>query len=422
MKAPLHSSRKFWIRCAGLLAVLLAAAGMLSYISSLPRQKAQPPELPSEPGSSSACSLPESSEPASQTEVLPEPKLLPVRLRAAGDNLLHGSIDLQAAAGAGGDGYDFSAVYAPVAELMQSADLTLLNQETLIAPSYEPSADLHFHSSDALIDCMDKLLGVDVFQLANDHCLDLGEAGLLDSLSNWRQNHPGLLTTGVYRDLEDYADIRLRTVNDMTFSFIGLTEGTDGLSLPEGSEVVILLAEEEEMIRKRLAEARQISDFVIVNAHGGEEYENTPTERQRMLAQKLADWGADLIIGHHPHVLQPIEELEAEDGRVVPVAYSLGNFISAKDSEACMIGGVLDFVVEQEASDMPAKLTALSLIPVVTHYDDGFQNVRIYPLADYTEELAAAHGIRSCSPDFSLEYIYQMLEMVIDTKYFMANP
>ena len=117
------------------------------------------------------------------------------------------------------------------------------------------------------------------------------------------------------------------------------------------------------MIEERIRQAKEISDVCVVNIHWGNEYTHVPTERQRYLAGKLSEWGADLIIGHHPHVIQPIEYIEREDGSRTLVAYSLGNFISAQDSGARMIGGMLDVDIAVDLETGKTEFNGCRFVP-----------------------------------------------------------
>ncbi len=371
---------------------------------------------PSSAVSSAASSAPAPSsepEPVSSEPEIPEPAV--VRIKAVGDNLIHSSIYEQAAARAGGNGYDYDYAYENVRDLFSDADISSINQESIIAPAFGPSTYPMFNATPELGDLMLEL-GFDVFNLANNHCLDKGEAGVFSSLDYWAER-PQAVTTGVYRDEEDYENIRTIEAQGVTFSFVGLTELTNGLSLPAGSEAVVLLGEEEDKLEARIRAAKEISDVCVVNVHWGNEYTHTPTDRQRYLAQKMSEWGADIIIGHHPHVIQPIEYIEREDGSRTLVAYSLGNFISAQDRAARMIGGMLDLDVTMDFETGETEITRCEFVPIITHYDRGFANNRLYAFADYTEELAASHGVRAYSPEFSLGYIRQTVESVIDAQF-----
>ena len=407
------AAKKLLITCS--VAVIAAAA--FAVFRLIPAGEVVPVDVPSEPGSSSAVSVPEPSsapEPSSEPEPDPEPSV--VRLKSAGDDLIHNSIYEQAAARAENGGYDFTYAYQNIADLIADADISTLNQETVIAPDYGPSTYPCFNSPVELADTITSI-GFDVFNVANNHVLDKGEKGLINCLENWRDSYPDALITGAYLNDEDYSNLRLMEKNGLTFAFLGATELTNGLSLPTGTEVVLMQSTDEEMLKARIEQAREQADVVILNIHWGNEYTHVPTDRQVYLAEKVTDWGVDIVIGHHPHVLQPIETRETADGRQALIAYSLGNFISAQDRPARMVGGVLDYTVRRETPDSPIEITDVSFIPTITHYDWGFANNRIYPLSDYTAELANNHGVRSKYPEFGLDYIGSLLDEVIGEEY-----
>lgn len=263
-----------------------------------------------------------------------------VNILAVGDNLIHGVIYNQAHARSATGGYDFTYAYKNVASTVAAADISIINQETIIDPEKAPSTYPCFNSPTELGDEMVKI-GFDVFNIANNHSLDKGESGLRNAIKFWKSKN--VVFCGAYLDEEDYKTIPTNTVKDIKFAYVGLTEPTNGLSLPEGSKTILMLGADEDRIEKRVKAASEISDMTIVNVHWGEEYTHTPTDRQHELAQKLADWGADIIIGTHPHVIQPVEYITAADGRKVLVIYSLGNFISAQDRGPRMLGGMMPY-------------------------------------------------------------------------------
>ncbi len=337
-----------------------------------------------------------------------------VNILAVGDNLIHGVIYNQAHRRAADGGYDFSYAYENVADTVAAADLSIINQETIIDPEKAPSTYPCFNSPTQLGDEMVKI-GFDVFNLANNHSLDKGNSGLRNAIKYWKSK--GIVYCGAYLDEEDYETIPTNTVNDIKFAYVGLTETTNGLKLPDGVDTILMLGQDEERIEQRVRAADAISDVTIVNVHWGVEYTHTPTSRQRELAQKLADWGADIIIGTHPHVIQPVEYVTAADGRQVLVIYSLGNFISAQDQGPRMLGGMMHITVTKNYETNKTTITKAKFTGTVTHYDSGFSNVRVYNLADYTQELASRHGVRSTTPSFSLDYLNSMLKSVVSEEF-----
>ncbi len=337
-----------------------------------------------------------------------------VDILAVGDNLIHAVIYNQAHRRAANGGYDFTYAYENIADTIAAADISIINQETIIDPEKAPSTYPCFNSPVELGEEMIRI-GFDVFNLANNHSLDKGQSGLRSAIGYWDSKN--VVHCGAYLDEEDYKTIPTNTVNDIKFAYVGLTEPTNGLSLPEGAQTILMLGADEARIEARVKAASEISDMVIVNIHWGVEYTHTPTDRQRELAQKLADWGADIIVGTHPHVIQPVEYVKSADGRDVLVIYSLGNFISAQDRGPRMLGGMMHITVTKDYETEKTTVTKAKFTGVVTHYDAGFSNVRVYNLSDYTPELANKHGVRSTTPSFSLEYLNSIVTDVIDEKF-----
>lgn len=332
---------------------------------------------------------------------------------AVGDNLIHDTVYEQAAARSS-SGYDFTDAYERVAHLIEEPDIAILNQETIISTEHNVSSYPMFNSP---VEVGEEMLeiGFDVFNIATNHSIDCGEKGLVSAINFWKEK--GAITTGAYLNSDDFANIPMHEVNGVKVAYLGLTESTNGLSLPDDTEVILVLASEESRIQQRITQAKQKADIVVVNAHWGNEYTHEPTENQRQLAEKMASWGADVIIGHHPHVIQPVEYIENADGRKTLVAYSLGNFISAQNRGPRMLGGMLNFEIVKNNTTGEIAFENVKFSGVVTHYGYGCSNIRVYPLADYTEELASKHGVLSKTSDFSLQYLYDIVNEVIDKQF-----
>ncbi|MBQ2846775.1 MAG: CapA family protein [Clostridia bacterium] len=332
---------------------------------------------------------------------------------AVGDNLIHDTVYEQAKARSS-TGYDFTDAYERIAHLIEEPDVAILNQETVISTEHNVSSYPMFNSP---VEVGEEMLeiGFDVFNIATNHSIDCGEKGLISTINYWKEKEA--ITTGAYLNSDDFANIPMHEVNGVKVAYLGLTESTNGLSLPDDSEVILVLASEESRIQQRIMQAKEKADIVIVNAHWGNEYTHEPTDSQRKLAEKMASWGADVIIGHHPHVIQPVEYIENADGRRTLVAYSLGNFISAQNRGPRMLGGMLNFEIVKNNTTGEIEFENVKFSGVVTHYGYGFSNIRVYPLSDYTEELASKHGVLNKTSDFSLQYLYDILNEVIDKQF-----
>lgn len=393
-----------------ILSMLLAVgctATTATEVPSLPENSASSPvsseSVPEEPV--------QSSEPESEPEPEPEPQPKTVSFAAVGDNLIHGSIYLQAKTS---DGYDFSSKYANIKDDIAAADVAIINQETLICnDAYPPSNWPRFNTPTALGDHMIDI-GFDVFTIANNHCLDYGEEGLGHALDYWesRTEAHNILMAGVYHKGDDR--IRLDERNGIVFSYLSFTDNLNGLKQIPNSQYEIGNANDLDEMVTYIKAAKEVSDVCIVAMHWGIEESTVITEGQRELARKLAEAGANVIIGTSPHVLRDIEVIHTDDHDTL-CAYSLGNFISAQSGSWNMISGILNFNVTLEDGEAPI-VSDIKLVPTVTHYDWNYANVRIYKLSDYTKELAASHGVNE-RYKFSINYIVNFLKDVVDEQF-----
>ena len=356
----------------------------------------------------------ESSE-TTTAETVHEPQLTShIHIAAAGDNLIHSSLYEQAERRVNGNGYDFAYEYENVDDYIESADIAILNQETLICnDTIKPSTYPCFNSPNALGDYMIKI-GFDVFTMANNHVLDKGESGLSACLDYW-DSHPEAVVLGAYRNAEDKENIRTLTEQGVTFSFLSYTESTNGLKLPAGSELVIGNANDIDGMVSDIKKAKEISDLCIVSLHWGVEDSSIISDYQRSTAKRLADAGADMIIGTHPHVLRDIEWIERDDGSKMLCAYSLGNFVSAQSKPRNLIGGVLDFYVDRYDDEEP-YITDVTLLPTIQHYGANFADNQVYFYSQYSDALAKSHGLNS-SYRFDMDYIDSVIDETVSPEF-----
>ncbi len=346
---------------------------------------------------------PASSQLSSQSQP-PTPEPVTLRMVAVGDNLIHDSIYNQAARRAGGQGYNFDFAYQHIAPLLKGADVAFINQETLLATAVAPPASYPRFNSPTQVG--DKLaeLGFNVVNHANNHMFDLGEKGYAATIGYW-QTQPGVLLTGAYRDNQDLHSPKVLRAGDVSIAFIGMTERTNGLSLPADTDMRYISTDETQLIEELVAMAKRSADVVVVSAHWGNEGTHNISDYQREKAQMLADLGVDIILGHHSHTIQPIEYLERPDGGRTLVAYSLGNFISAQSSPWNMPAGMLDITLTKDYKTGKTGVSSVFFVPTVTHYGSGMSDITIYPLSDYTPQMADTHGVRSKYPIFNYKYV-----------------
>ncbi len=286
-----------------------------------------------------------------------------------GDALLHGAVYKQAQTDDGG--YDFSEMTAVLGEITPQYDLCFYNQETILGgTALGLSSYPTFNSPQEFGDVM-MGYGFNLVSLANNHTLDKGETGIRASLAYWANQEA--MTAGSAGSFEERDALKIGEVNGITYTLLAYTYGTNGIPVPEGKEYLVNVYTKE-MIAQDVERVREQVDVLIVSMHWGVEYTHTPTQEQREMAQFLADLGVDLVIGHHPHVIQPVEWIDD-----TLVYYSLGNLISAQDGLMRTIGLMGALTIEKTVT--PAGVSIQLKEPkadlIFTDYEAGYRNLQL---------------------------------------------
>lgn len=322
-----------------------------------------------------------------------------------GDILLHSAV---AQSGMQNDGtYNFDALFTQTASEIQEADLALVNQEVIIGGTQlgitgYPSFNAPYELGDALINA-----GFDVILHATNHALDKGKHGILNCLNYWESAHPDTAVLGIHDSKKDQKQIYTCEQDGIKIAILNYTYGTNGIPLPEDMPYAVDLLNEQS-IKKDLARARKAADFIIVCPHWGTEFLLEASTEQETWTQFFLENGVDLVIGTHPHVLEPVKQITGEDGHSMLVYYSLGNFVSWTSSVGegvsnRMVGGMAQIELQKD-SDGEVFIADYQLEPLVTHLETGIDGVTTYFLKDYTKKLAAKNEIHAQDPDFSLRY------------------
>lgn len=338
-----------------------------------------------------------------------------VSVMAVGDNIIHEAVFLDAQKRATeGEAYDFLPMYDGVSSFIREADIAYINHETPLAgESYGiygyPTFNAPREAAEALI-----ALGFDVINLANNHILDMRVSGARATVE-YVQSLP-VTEIGAYLDQKDYESIRVTEVNGIRIAWVSFCYGFNNYYDPQTSDIIIPTMDDDTAIVQRIEAAGEIADCVIVSAHWGVDDYAPVTDEQRRLAGVMAEAGADVILGHHPHIIQPVEYYTCADGRKTLVAYSLGNFLSTQLYGRNMVGGMLTFdLVRSDDGNISLENPFFRL--TVTHYSMSRDGLQIYMLEDYTEELASAHGCTLNSPEFSLSWIFSHVTTIIDSEF-----
>ncbi|MFP8782781.1 CapA family protein [Planococcus plakortidis] len=304
-----------------------------------------------------------------------------VSLSAIGDVLIHEPLYEDARTGSG---YDFDAMFAPIQPFLESSDITVANSESIIGGSeIGVSSYPSFNSPSELGDAM-KNAGIDVVSMANNHTLDRGVQAIENAISHWRAI--GMVSSGSHLSAQQRADIPVLERNGITLSFLSYTYGTNGVPTPVGRPYLVNRIDRE-LIRQDLAHARKHSDVSVLSLHFGNEYEMMPTQEQAELARFAAENGADIILGHHPHVLQPPAWIDTADGRRSFVFYSLGNFLSGQKGVERRIGGIVHLEIDklETAEGSSIDITNPAFTPTFVQHD-GFRDYEVLLLKDINEE------------------------------------
>jgi len=254
-------------------------------------------------------------------------------IAAVGDVLMHGAVKEAAADHRAQDNDEgFSWLWSPIADLLAGADLTFANLETPIAPrAGQGSRSFVFNAPPIVVTAL-RRAGVRLVSVANNHLFDQGRPGFEETLA--RLDETGMTYVGA-GEVGHEAGPRFVEVNGLKLAFLGYSYGFNqpGNACPPSSRAAAhpclraSILDPDRAVADVEAAARA-ADAVIVSIHWGTEYQQQPRAPDVALAHRLADAGALVVLGHHPHVLQPIELYLRADGRTALIAYSLGNFVS----------------------------------------------------------------------------------------------
>ena len=260
------------------------------------------------------------------TEPILEDSVLSATLCFVGDLMCHSTQFNYARVGA--DTFDFTGVYHQIKKYLSEADLTVGNLETVIAGKNEGySGYPYFNAPDDYIYAL-KDAGFDLLVTANNHALDQGWKGVQRTIEVINENR--LYHTGTFISQDDRDSVRIFEINSIRIAILAYSENTNGVQIPKGKDFVINLIDEE-LIRKDIYKARQKNvDIVVVHLHYGPEYNREPSDYQKEIVQKIIKMGADIIIGGHPHVIEPTKIFKTNNAKLDSgfIAYSVGNFIS----------------------------------------------------------------------------------------------
>lgn len=308
-----------------------------------------------------------------------------VSLTAVGDILLHGRVY-------GGtnkkSGYDFTNQLKNVSGLLSKTDITVANLETIIGGNEIGLSSFPRFNAPIEIGHTLKEMGVDLVTIANNHVLDKGMEGLLISIKNLKEI--GLEYDGAYSSVEDNERLRIFKKNGLKVCFLSYTQSTNGIPVPKEHPYLVNTLKNISLIsivkKIRKIKREKTADVVVVNMHFGSEYHLEPTSRQREIAASLSDAGADVILGHHPHVLQPPEWIENSMGMKTFVSYSLGNFFSGQNGLYRQIGASLNLEIVKPSRKYKGIVVKNPEYTLTFTQREGRRRYGIYLFEDWIKE------------------------------------
>ena len=331
-----------------------------------------------------------------------------------------------------GSNYNDKGYYDLVKPYFLNDDLTLANMEVPIGGS-ELKISGTGYSFNAPNEIGEHVIsmGIDAVNLANNHANDAGIEGRNNTINFFKQHN--ILTTGVYESKDARQHIPTKSINNITFSFLGYTYKTNKLDYQNQDligyyrnlDTMKLDDNHKEIIKNEVTQAKLVSDIVIVSVHWGNEFTYAINNEQKELANYLNELGVDVIIGHHSHCIQPIEWLEHNNKKTL-VVYSLGSFVSADNqvtrasqefANAYNISMILQMNFIKENNTV--SITNINCIPIINYYDHNLENFKLIPVDQYNNDIEKTHN--RYSKGLTKDFIINSFNNVIDQQFIVKN-
>ena len=288
---------------------------------------------------------------------------------------------------------DFEPVFELVRNYLAEPDFTAGNLETTIGDSNDTYTGYpRFRSPTEYLRAL-KNSGFDLLFTANNHMLDYGEKGILKTIEKLKQYK--LHYTGSFESFNDYDSLRIFTIKNIRVCFIAATYGTNGNLISNEKKYLLNLINPDSLKSQVIKAKNAQTDLIVVNLHFGDEYSFTPNKFQKQVVDSLISYGVDIIIGNHPHVLQPLRLESSINSKIdnVLVAYSLGNFLSNQRKLETATGAILYITIEKNLTTNRLKLKTIKIIP--TYVYKGMISKKLqYKIIPLTHEMINSDFIR----------------------------
>ncbi|MBO5097306.1 MAG: CapA family protein [Agathobacter sp.] len=353
-----------------------------------------------------------SQEPESQE---PEPQQLQIVM--VGDMLIHDKI---ITSGKKTDGtYNFDHLFTHVTDYIQAADIAIVNQETIMGgEKFGYSGYPRFNSPYEIADAEVKA-GFNVILHATNHTTDKGKEAVLNCMNYWDTKYPDIAYLGINKTQEEQDNnIFVFEQNGIKVAILNYTYVLNGNRMPSDMPYLVNLMTKgvsEKRVIADIKKAEELADFTIVCPHWGTEYSLKVSSTQKHWTKIFLENGVDLVLGAHPHVIEPIEWVTDDNGNKMLVYYSLGNYVNGTSSTKGdlahrMVGGIADVTIGRDENGEVVILEN-DVVPIVCHMAEG-EAYTVYYLKDYTEELAKENRICLQDSEFSLQACLDVVRQV----------
>lgn len=317
-------------------------------------------------------------------------------LIAVGDIMMHGS-QIKSGYDSNSQTYSYDRFFSSVKDILAQGDWVIANLETPLAGAESGySGYPRFNAPAALADAL-QAAGFNILTTANNHSLDRGAQGVVTTLENIRAR--GLQPVGTHATAAEAERILILEKQQIKMAILAYTYGTNGIPIPPGRDYLVALINEAKIIADIAKAKQQGADLVTVMLHFGTEYQRQPNPEQQQLVANLIKAGADIILGSHPHVVQPYEVLEltgASGSRKGAVIYSMGNFISNQRGQTKDLGVIFQVKVRKNFPEQTVEITDIKALPTWVHRytASGSYQFRVLPL----QAALAAHLAAQSDP------------------------
>lgn len=349
------------------------------------------------------------------TEPVTEPPFEPVSIDVMmiGDMLMHMGVQNSGRLADGSLNYDH--LFTHIKSDIEEADIAIVNQEVIIGGeelglSGYPTFNCAYEVGDALVKA-----GFNVVLQATNHTVDKGAVGVDNCINFWKTKYPDIAYLGINQTAEEKENIYVYEQEGIKIAILNYTYGTNGIPLPQDRQYLVNLLDED-VVKADLKKANELADFIIVCPHWGTEYTFVETEEQHYWADIFVENGADLIIGAHAHVIEPVKWVESENGNKALCYYSLGNYVSTQNEASNMLGAMAKVTITNDENGN-VFIKDYSVEPLVTQKLWGTQEITTYKLSDYTAQLASQNRILDKDSSFSMSYLVNICKQVFGDLY-----